>query len=125
MYHLIHIIPFIIVFSYFIFYFLFLIKIKFPIIVIKMKYVNPEIRIFISTTWKIMSVMKVFEGKEKEKKKAMSIPTRLLSRGGGGNLVSTLPGCVCRKWKDMCPFLLQVPLYMGSFFFQIDCIRLE
>ena len=24
--------------------------------------------------------------------------------GGGGDLVSTLPGCVCRKGKDMGPF---------------------
>ena len=24
--------------------------------------------------------------------------------GGGGDLVSTLPGCVCRKVKDMGPF---------------------
>ena len=28
-----------------------------------------------------------------------------LPRGGGGDLVSTLPGCVCRKVKDMGPFL--------------------
>ena len=25
--------------------------------------------------------------------------------GGGGDLVSTMPGCVCREVKDMGPFL--------------------
>ena len=28
----------------------------------------------------------------------------MLNHGGGGDLVSTLPGCVCPKVKDMGPF---------------------
>ena len=41
--------------------------------------------------------------------------------GGGGDLVSTMPGCVCRKVKDMGPFEASNKLNESENFIQNGC----